>query len=68
MSKPEFQVEEGDDTEIIDEEEFNAITKMREVKKGYRDAYEQVINFKPRLIISLPYCVLTIVSAQSNSN
>jgi len=42
MSKPEFQVDDGDDTEIIDEEEFKAITRMREAKKSYRDAYEQL--------------------------
>lgn len=45
MTRPEFQQMEDDnenETEIIDEEEFKAITQLRDAKKNYRDAYEQV--------------------------
>lgn len=51
MSKPEFQVDEGDDTEIIDEDEFRAITKMRDAKKAYRDAYEQVLYLSLSILL-----------------
>lgn len=44
MSKPEFSEGLGGDeeAEIIDEEEFEAISKLREAKKQYRDAYDVV--------------------------
>lgn len=45
MLRPDFQQMDEDnenDTEIIDEEEFRAITQLRDAKKNYRDAYEQL--------------------------
>jgi len=43
MSKPEFSDAQGDDeAEVIDEEEFAAISNMRQAKKKYRDAYDSV--------------------------
>jgi hypothetical protein len=45
MAKPEFQVE--DDTEIVDEDEYKAITKLHSVKQAYREAHTYVFSFLP---------------------